>query len=50
MPGSWYAKRKDEWMATNIEKVKNLREMTGGAVLDCKRALDEADGDIEAAA
>ncbi len=37
-------------MATNIEKVKNLREMTGGGVLDCKRALDEADGDIEAAA
>lgn len=37
-------------MATNIEKVKQLRQMTGGGVLDCKQALDETDGDIEAAA
>lgn len=37
-------------MATNIEKVKKLREMTGGGVLDCKQALDETGGDIEEAA
>ncbi|MFP3895834.1 MAG: translation elongation factor Ts [Anaerolineales bacterium] len=37
-------------MATNVEKVKELREITGGGVLDCKRALDEAGGDIEEAA
>ncbi|MEA3407862.1 MAG: translation elongation factor Ts [Chloroflexota bacterium] len=37
-------------MATNIEKIKTLRQMTGGGVLDCKQALDEADGDIEEAA
>lgn len=37
-------------MATNIEKVKKLRQMTGGGVLDCKQALDETGGDIEEAA
>ncbi len=37
-------------MATNIEKVKKLRQMTGGGVLDCKQALDETDGNIEEAA
>jgi elongation factor Ts len=37
-------------MATNVEKIKELRQMTGGGVLDCKKALDEADGDIEEAA
>jgi elongation factor Ts len=31
------------------EAVKVLREQTGAGMMDCKRALEEADGDIEAA-
>ena len=27
--------------------VKKLRELTGAGMMDCKKALDEADGDIE---
>jgi elongation factor Ts len=30
--------------------VKRLREQTGAGMMDCKNALDEADGDIEARA
>jgi elongation factor Ts len=30
--------------------VKALRDMTGAGMMDCKRALQEADGDIDAAA
>jgi translation elongation factor Ts (EF-Ts) len=30
--------------------VKQLRERTGAAMMDCKRALDATDGDVEAAA
>ena len=29
--------------------VKNLRELTGAGMLDCKKALEEADGDVEKA-
>jgi elongation factor Ts len=29
--------------------VKDLREQTGAGMMDCKRALEEADGDVEAA-
>ncbi len=29
--------------------VKNLREKTGAGMLDCKKALDECQGDIEKA-
>jgi elongation factor Ts len=29
--------------------VKKLREMTGAGMMDCKKALEEADGDIDAA-
>src|SRR5664279_1407660 len=32
------------------ETVKALRELTGAGVMECKRALEEADGDIEKAA
>jgi elongation factor Ts len=32
------------------EMVKQLREKTGGGMMDCKRALQDADGDIEKAA
>ena len=31
------------------EQVKQLREMTGAGMMDCKRALQDADGDIEKA-
>jgi len=31
------------------EQVKRLREMTGAGMMDCKRALQETEGDIDAA-
>ena len=31
------------------EDVKRLREMTGAGIMDCKRALEEANGDLERA-
>jgi elongation factor Ts len=36
-------------MATAAADVKTLREQTGAGMMDCKRALDEAEGDIEKA-
>jgi elongation factor Ts len=33
----------------SAEKVKELRERTGAGFMDCKRALEEADGDVEKA-
>ncbi len=36
-------------MAFTAADVKNLRERTGAGMMDCKKALDEAAGDIEAA-
>jgi translation elongation factor Ts len=36
-------------MAVSSENVKLLREMTGAGMLDCKKALEEANGDIEKA-
>jgi elongation factor Ts len=33
----------------SMEQVKQLREMTGAGMLDCKKALEEAGGDIEKA-
>ncbi|GAB6066486.1 translation elongation factor Ts [Aquifex pyrophilus] len=36
-------------MAVSMEDVKKLREMTGAGMLDCKKALEEAGGDIEKA-
>lgn len=38
-------------MSTTIsaQAVKELREKTGAGMMDCKRALEEADGDMEAA-
>ena len=33
----------------SAEDVKRLREQTGAGVMDCKRALDEADGNVERA-
>ena len=37
-------------MAVTTEMVKQLRELSGAGVMDCKRALEEADGDMEKAA
>jgi elongation factor Ts len=36
-------------MAYTAADVKKLREMTGAGMMDCKKALDEADGDFAAA-
>ena len=36
-------------MAYTAADVKNLRERTGAGMMDCKKALDEANGDMEAA-
>ncbi len=36
-------------MAFSADDVKRLRSETGGGMLDCKNALDEADGDFEKA-
>lgn len=36
-------------MAVSVEAVKALREMTGAGMMDCKRALEDADGDLERA-
>lgn len=36
-------------MAITASLVKELRERTGAGMMECKRALQEADGDIEAA-
>lgn len=37
-------------MAVTNEMVKQLRESSGAGVMDCKRALEDADGDMEKAA
>ncbi len=36
-------------MAITAEQVKELREKTGAGMMDCKKALQEADGDFEEA-
>jgi len=36
-------------MAVSTEEVKKLRQETGIGIMDCKRALEEADGDMEKA-
>ncbi len=36
-------------MAITAQMVKELREKTGAGMMDCKKALVETDGDIEAA-
>lgn len=37
-------------MAISAADVKKLRELTGAGMMDCKKALTEADGDFDAAA
>ncbi len=36
-------------MAASLEDIRELREMTSCGVIDCKKALEEADGDMEKA-
>ena len=36
-------------MAVTASMVKELREMTGAGMMDCKKALVETDGNMEAA-
>ncbi len=36
-------------MAVSIEDIKKLRHMTGAGMMDCKNALAETNGDIDAA-
>ncbi len=36
-------------MAGSLEAVKKLREMSGAPMMECKKALDEAGGDLEQA-
>ena len=36
-------------MAVTAQMVKELREMTGSGMMDCKKALVEADGDMDQA-
>jgi len=36
-------------VVTSTSQVKELRERTGAGIMDCKRALEEAGGDLEAA-
>ena len=36
-------------MTITAEQVKELRERTGAGMMDCKKALAEADGDLEKA-
>ena len=36
-------------MAITAGMVKELREMTGAGMMDCKKALTETNGDMEAA-
>ncbi|MBE0409277.1 MAG: translation elongation factor Ts [Anaerolineales bacterium] len=36
-------------MAISIEQVKELREVTGAGVLDCRKTLEQVDGDLKKA-
>ena len=36
-------------MAVSVQAIKELRELTGVGMLDCKNALEEADGDLDKA-
>ena len=36
-------------MAISAKQVKELRDKTGAGMMDCKKALQEADGDIDKA-
>ena len=39
----------EDTMAITAAMVKELRELTGAGMMDCKKALTETDGNMEAA-
>ena len=39
----------DKKMAVTAAMVKELREMTGAGMMDCKKALSNTDGDMDKA-
>ena len=41
--------RRNKTMAITASMVKELREMTGAGMMDCKKALTETNGDMDAA-
>ncbi|PLS79408.1 MAG: elongation factor Ts, partial [Chloroflexi bacterium] len=36
-------------MAVSMEQVRELRERTGAGILDCKKVLEETNGDMKQA-
>ena len=42
-------KKKGSQMSIDAKLVKTLRERTGAGMMDCKKALVEANGDLDAA-
>ena len=36
-------------MQASVESIKELREISGAGIMDCKRALEQADGDLKKA-
>ena len=36
-------------MSVSTDQIKELRELTGAGILDCRKALEEANGDMDAA-
>jgi elongation factor Ts len=36
-------------MAITIEQIKSLRELTGAGIMDCRKALEQANGDLDKA-
>jgi elongation factor Ts len=44
------SRRKSELVEISTAKVKELRDQTGAGIMDCKRALQEAEGDAGKAA
>lgn len=46
---SYDRRMEDKKMAVTAKMVKELREMTGAGMMDCKKALNETDGDMDAA-
>ena len=36
-------------MTTTVDQIKELRELSGAGIMDCKSALEESGGDLEAA-
>ena len=46
---NWKKELEERSMAITAGMVKELREITGAGMMDCKKALTETNGDIDAA-